>query len=304
MRTLVTFLITLILVGVAGAGVYFLNKQNQELISLQGQVSQLQREVGSARIAANQNPGLPQTGGAATTRSQEQILTDLVATAAPSVVSIVVSKEVPKLDVTYINPFGDNPFFGGLGFKIPVYQRKGMEKERIAAGTGFIISSQGHILTNKHVVEETGAEYTVLLSDGSQKNAAVTYRDDEQDVALLKIDGSGYKSLPLGNSDDAKLGQTVVAIGNALGEYNNSISVGIVSGLNRSIRARDENGDPVSLDNVLQTDAAINLGNSGGPLIDLTGKVIGINIAIVANSNNISFAIPIDAVKDIVSTIR
>lgn len=172
----------------------------------------------------------------------------------------------------------------------------------MGAGTGFLITANGYILTNRHVVEDTTAKYTVLLSDGSQKSATVVYRDQKQDVAVIKIAGSGYQKVDLGDSAKLKLGQSVFAVGNALGEYSNSVSVGIVSGLDRTITASSQSGSE-KLTGVIQTDAAINPGNSGGPLVDLSGKVIGINVATVLGSENISFSIPINIIKTAVQSV-
>jgi serine protease Do len=165
----------------------------------------------------------------------------------------------------------------------------------VGAGTGFFITSDGYILTNRHVVEDVQADYTVLLANGAQKQATVVYRDSANDFALVKIDGKGYSKVSLGNSDALKLGQTVVAIGNALGQYSNSVSVGIISGLHRAITASGAGGSE-NLNGVIQTDAAINPGNSGGPLFGLDGKVVGVNVATVQGSSNISFSIPISQI--------
>ncbi|MDP2593303.1 MAG: trypsin-like peptidase domain-containing protein [bacterium] len=235
-------------------------------------------------------------------KSQEELLTDAVAKVSPSVVSIVVTKDVPKLEVVYVNPFGDDPFFKDFNFKIPTYREKGTEKQEVGAGTGFIVREDGHIVTNRHVVAEKEAEFTVLLSDGRELKAKVIYRDESQDVALLKINTLGLPTVKLGDSNSLVLGQTVIAIGNALGKYNNSVSVGIVSGLNRDLVA--QNGlRAEELKNVIQTDAAINPGNSGGPLVNLKGEVVGINVATVIGGQGISFAIPANMVKEVVERV-
>lgn len=231
-------------------------------------------------------------------QSQDELLTSAVADVAPSVVSIVVSKDVPSYEVVYENPFGDDPFFRGFDIRIPRFRQKGTEKKEVGAGSGFLVSPNGHILTNKHVIDDIDAYYTILLSDGSQKSAQILFKDQEHDVALLKITGNNYPYVSLGNSDSLKLGQSVFAIGNALGEYSNSVSVGIISGLHRNINAE---GD--IMENVIQTDAAINPGNSGGPLVNLNGEVVGVNVATVIGSENISFAIPINIVKNIIESI-
>ncbi|MDP3740817.1 MAG: trypsin-like peptidase domain-containing protein [bacterium] len=227
-------------------------------------------------------------------KSQDELLTAAVSRVAPAVVSIVVSKDVPLLEVVYENPFGNDPFFKDFGFRIPVYRQKGVEHQRVGAGTGFLITADGYILTNKHVLEGKEASYTALLSDGKQIAATVAHRSETQDIAILKIEGGGFATVNLGNSDSLKLGQSVAAIGNALGKYSNSVSVGIISGLERKLEVSG-----TKFENVIQTDAAINPGNSGGPLLNLDGRVVGVNVATVIGSNSISFSIPINLVKDI-----
>ncbi len=160
------------------------------------------------------------------------------------------------------------------------------------------------IVTNRHVIEDKTAEYTVFTNDGKKHTATVVARDSVLDIALIKIDGSGYSYLSLGDSDSLNLGQSVIAIGNALGQFKNSVSVGVVSGLSRSITAGDNNGQSESLSNVIQTDAAINPGNSGGPLLDISGKVVGVNVAIVQGSENIGFALPINSVKSVINSVK
>ena len=160
--------------------------------------------------------------------------------------SVIISEEVPKYDISTVpdqnqNPFGD--LFPGFNFSIPQYQQDGTQKEEVGGGSGFFVSSDGLIVTNKHVVEATNAEYTVLTNDGKKHTAKVIARDPTLDIALIKIEGSGYPYLSLGDSDTLQTGQSVIAIGNALGEYRNTVSVGVVSGLARSITAGDESGN-------------------------------------------------------------
>lgn len=235
-------------------------------------------------------------------KSQDQILTEAVAEITPDVVSIVITKDVPKLEVVYVNPFGDDPFFNDVNFRVPRYIQKGTEEKKIGAGTGFLISENGYIATNKHVVNDGEAKYTVLLSDGTQKSAEIIYIDKKIDLAIIKVEGTKYPHVTLGNSDTLKLGQAVFAVGNALGEYNNSVSTGIISGLNRDIQASGGGGTE-TLSGVIQTDAAINPGNSGGPLVTLDGEVIGINVATIVGSSNISFSIPMSKIKSIIDSV-
>ncbi|MGB9763501.1 MAG: S1C family serine protease [Minisyncoccia bacterium] len=241
---------------------------------------------------------------------EEARVVSIVEKTNPAVVSIVITKNVPLIEQYYerFNPFGDdfwNQFFGdNFGFVIPQFRQKGFKKEEIGGGTGFFISSDGLIVTNKHVVKDNNAEYTVLTNDGKKYDAKVLAKDSILDIAILKIKGNNFPYLTLGDSSKLKLGQTVIAIGNALGEFRNSVSVGVISGLSRTIKAHDYTGNVESLDEVIQTDAAINPGNSGGPLLDLNGKVIGINVAMESGAENIAFALPINTLKPIIESVK
>jgi serine protease Do len=168
-------------------------------------------------------------------------------------------------------------------------------------GTGFIITSDGLIATNKHVVPDDKAKYTVFLNDGRSFPAKVLARDPFNDLAMIKIEATGLPTVELGNSDDLKVGQWVVAIGNALGQFENSVTVGVISAKERTIEV--ENGE--RLDGLLQTDAAINSGNSGGPLVNLRGQVVGINTAVAAKgfAEGIGFAIPTNTVKTAIDQV-
>lgn len=240
----------------------------------------------------------------------EQRIIDVVERSNNAVVSIIISKDVPVFEQYYTNPFGDIPpewqeFFGPFfQFQIPQYRQKGTEKQEVGGGSGFIVSPDGLILTNKHVVNDKNASYTVYLNTGQKYEAKVLALDPIDDIALIKIDANNLSTLPLGDSDGIKVGQTVIAIGNSLGEFRNTVSVGVVSGLSRSITASDFSGNAETIDNVIQTDAAINLGNSGGPLINLKGEVIGINTAIASGAENIGFAIPINRAKKAIESYR
>jgi len=167
------------------------------------------------------------------------------------------------------------------------------EERSEMSGSGFFISQDGLVLTNRHVIRDEDADYTVFTDDGEELSAEIYAIDPVYDLAVLKVEGSGFPVAPLGSSHDLRVGQTAVAIGNALGELQNTVSVGIVSGLGRNVAARGFDRIEM-LDNVIQTDAGINEGNSGGPLLDRKGKVIGINTAMAMDAQNIGFAIPID----------
>lgn len=176
-----------------------------------------------------------------------------------------------------------------------------------AAGTGLIIDSNGLILTNKHVVPEGTTTLEVVTSDGIRyDDVEVIGRDSLNDLAILKVKNpKDFKAAQLANSDGVRTGQKVIAIGNALGQFQNTVTSGIISGLGRPVEAGDESGSATEqLTNLFQTDAAINSGNSGGPLLNYNGEVIGINTAIAADAQNIGFAIPINEAKGIIETVK
>lgn len=238
----------------------------------------------------------------------EQAIIDSVKSASPSVVSIIISKNLPVYEqqYQYINPFGDSPFgFNFPGFQVPQYVQKGTQKQQVGAGSGFIVSEDGLVLTNKHVVIDKEAEYTVLTNDGQKYAAKVLALDPVQDLAIIKMqspsDSSGqagrFPAIVLGDSSGIQIGQGAIAIGNALGEFRNTVSVGVVSGLGRTVSASGGEGFSEVLEDVIQTDAAINPGNSGGPLINLRGEVIGVNVAMAEGAQTIGFAVPINLAK-------
>jgi serine protease Do len=176
----------------------------------------------------------------------------------------------------------------------------------VASGTGFFVSADGLILTNKHVVNNGGDRFTVVTSDGVEYPAEVLARDVFLDLAVMKItpgEGMAFPAANLGDSSGVRVGETVIAIGNPLGEFPNSVTKGIVSGLNRTITAGSFIGDTELIEEAIQTDAAINEGNSGGPLINLQGEVIGVNSAIAWEGQSIGFSIPINVAKKVVDDV-
>jgi serine protease Do len=180
-------------------------------------------------------------------------------------------------------------------------------KVQKGSGTGFLISPDGLILTNKHVTavgDAKTAEFKVMLNSGKQYYAQLIGADPLNDLAILKIFDKNLPFVQLGDSDKLPIGSTVIAIGNALGRYQNSATKGIISGLGRSIAASDQSGTTAeALDNVIQTDAEINFGNSGGPLVDLNGNIVGINVAIDQGGSSIGFAIPINDAKPVIKSV-
>jgi serine protease Do len=212
--------------------------------------------------------------------------------AAPGVVSITVSGNV-SVDVI-------DPNTGAT--------KTETQKVKIGAGSGFLISSDGLIITNKHVTaaggDEATNEYKITFQSGKEYYAQLIGDDPVDDLAIMKIFDKNLPYLQIGDSNSLTTGTTVIAIGNALGRYNNTATKGIVSGLGRSLLAADSNGNPEELENVIQTDAQINPGNSGGPLIGLDGKVIGINVAKDEGGESIGFAIPINEAKPVIESAR
>jgi len=210
----------------------------------------------------------------------------------PAVITIVISKDLPKIEGFYFFPLGDQSFV------IPKVEKGGKKKTKIGGGSGFIISPDGYILTSQHVVSDPEADYTVILEPTKKYPAKVFSRDPLNDIAILKIEGKNFSYLELGDSDKIELGETVIAVGNPLGEFHDTISAGIVSGLSRLITAYSGfTRETARLKGLIQTDAAINPGNSGGPLVNMEGKAIGINTAMVMGAQNLGFAIPINYAK-------
>lgn len=277
-------------------GVLFSLLTEERILSKYGAVPEkiIQQQI----IKPGETKFIPQT-------SQEEKVIEVVKKASPAVVSIIVTKDLPILE--QYNPFEEffqDPFFSPFfQSPLPQYRQKGTEKKEIGGGTGFIISNDGLILTNRHVVSDEKAEYTVLTNDGSKFSAEVLARDPIQDLAIIKIKKNNLPTIHLGNSDNIQTGQTVIAIGNALGEFKNTVSVGVISGLRRTITASGGGVNEI-LEEVIQTDAAINKGNSGGPLLNLAGEIIGVNTAIALGAENIGFAIPINKAKKAINDVK
>lgn len=176
-----------------------------------------------------------------------------------------------------------------------------------AAGTGVIIDTSGLILTNKHVVPDGTSSVQIVTSNGKRyEGVEIIGRDPLNDLAILKVKNpKDFVAAKLADSDTVRTGQKVIAIGNALGQFQNTVTSGIISGQGRPVEARDENGlEAEALSNLFQTDAAINSGNSGGPLLNFNGEVIGINTAVAADAENIGFAIPINEAKGIIESVK
>lgn len=222
--------------------------------------------------------------------NESQLISEIAKNVGPSVVSVNVTSKSSQLD-----------FFG--------YSRPTQEE---SAGTGFILSAEGVIITNRHVVPSGTSKISVTLSDGTElDNVSVIGRTndgDPLDVAFLKVNDKKGKTLQpakLGDSSKTQVGDKIIAIGNALGQFQNTVTAGIISGHGRSIQASDGSNlaNSETLEDLFQTDAAINQGNSGGPLVNVNGEVIGINTAIAGNAQNIGFAIPLNDVKGLITSV-
>ena len=229
------------------------------------------------------------TGQSTKVVQEENVVIDVVDRASPSVVT--VSAQTPQRRILNFSPFG------GFGSQI-----EGGQQQDI--GSGFVVSADGLIVTNKHVVADTSLKYKVITKDDKEYDAKQISRDPTNDLAIIKIEplsdaSSVLKPMELGDSSNLKVGQFAIAIGTALGQFRETVTTGVISGLGRGISAGDPfQGAAEQLDNVIQTDAAINPGNSGGPLLNSSGQVIGINVAVAQGAQNIGFALPVNVVKD------
>ncbi len=241
--------------------------------------------------AKNSSPGVVERK----VLNEESVVTSVVEKYGPSVVTVGIKKTE-----TVVNPF--EGFFDPFGFfnlprNSPAPKEQKIEQD---IGSGFVVSSEGLIVTNKHVVADASAGYRIFTRDNKLYEVEKVFRDPANDLAILKVNipKGELKAVELGDSDGLKVGQFVIAIGTALGEFRNTVTTGVISGLGRGIVAGSPFEGAENLENVIQTDAAINPGNSGGPLINSLGQVIGVNVAVASGAQNIGFALPIKVVKD------
>ena len=230
---------------------------------------------------------------------------EVVRRVSPAVVSIVISKEISARSTGPIFP---EDLFREFGFEIEMPEQQQPQsppqRRQVGGGTGFIIASDGLIATNKHVIFDDQASYTVVTADGKRYEAKVLARDPFIDLGFLKIEAKNLPTAKLGNSDKLQIGETVIAIGNALSEFSNTITKGVVSGIKRRVTAGGPGIGSEVIEEAIQTDAATNPGNSGGPLVNLRGEVVGINTAVSSAGQNVGFAIPINPAKLAIESIR
>ncbi|MDO8463168.1 MAG: trypsin-like peptidase domain-containing protein [bacterium] len=242
---------------------------------------------------------------AAVRLSEESSTISVVRAASPAVVSIVVRKDVSRTPRGNFFDFGD---LFKLGIPLTPPARDGADAgpslRKVGGGSGFVVTSDGYIVTNRHVVLDDDAEYAVVLADDRELTATVLDRDPIHDIAILKVSADEpLPVLPLGNSDEIEIGETVIAIGYALSEYRNTVTKGVISGVNRRVIAGNGLGDSEEIHEAIQTDAAINPGNSGGPLLNLRGEVIGMNTAVSQEGQLVGFAIPVNLVTQAVESV-
>ncbi len=232
-------------------------------------------------------------------QQDEVSIPDIVEAASDSVVTVSIKSQRRRLDST-----GGILNFGPFGLQIP-QQEERVEEIQQDIGTGFIVDSgEGVVVTNRHVVSSRDGEYLVFDNENNEYAVTRIYRDPTNDLAILQVEGLRKSALPLGDSDQIRVGESVIAIGTALGEFRNTVTTGVISGLGRGITAGDGFSMSEELENVIQTDAAINPGNSGGPLLGLDGRVVGVNVAVSQSANNIGFALPINVVKSVLENFN
>lgn len=231
---------------------------------------------------------------------EESATIGVVEQVTPAVVSVVVKKErgqvTSQSQRVFLSPF--------LIQQAPALtEEEAKQLIEISSGSGFFVSEDGYVLTNRHVVDEKGGVLFVVTNDGKELPAKLIDTDPFQDVAVLQVEGSGFPTVSLGNSENIQIGQTVIAIGNTLSEFRNTVTKGVISGINRRVSAGSAAAADV-IEQAIQTDAAINPGNSGGPLINLRGEVIGINTAVSVQGEAIAFSIPINQAKRAIEDVR
>ncbi len=221
--------------------------------------------------------------------TEESVVIDAVKKVGPSVVTIVEDQPARAQSSFRLGPFsifGERP-------------EEELDPQPRNIGSGFVVDKNGLIVTNKHVVSDTASKYQILTSSDKTYDVVNIYRDPLNDIAILKVSATDLNPVTLGDSGSLEVGQFVIAIGTALGQFRNTVTTGVISGLGRGITAGSAfQGFVEKLDNVIQTDAAINPGNSGGPLLNSSSQVIGINTAVASGGENIGFAIPVNSIKE------
>lgn len=263
----------------------------------QGALPQLQKYLPATSISEQILPGTQKT-----LITEKSDVVNVVKQVGPSVVTIGIKEGAQSQNTPLQDPFSQ--FFG----QQPNSDNGAVKPAEQYIGSGFVVRRDGLLVTNKHVVSDTSVKYFMVDDKGKKYDIERIYRDPSNDLALLKVanaPSAGFPEIQLGDSSKLEVGQLAIAIGTALGEFRNTVTTGVVSGLGRGVTAGSPfEGSVERLDNVIQTDAAINPGNSGGPLLNAGGQVIGVNTAVSQQGQNIGFAIPINIVKDSLKTFN
>lgn len=283
---IISVILILVLLGV-GSGALGL-RLDRFTFSLPDKLSELLEktpQVGEIKVVEN---------GKVRVISEESVTIEVVKKVTPAVVTVGITKTQPIFAYPEFG-FGPYGFFG-----IP--RERGSRQIKQDIGSGFIVKENGVVLTNRHVVSDAQAQYRVITSANKSFDVEKIYRDPNNDLAILKINATNLPTVELGDSNSLQVGQFAIAIGTALGEFRSTVTTGVVSGLSRGITAGSPFVGAEKLENVIQTSAAINPGNSGGPLLNSSGQVIGVNVAVAAEAENIGFALPINLVKDLLTT--
>lgn len=258
------------------------------IVFLGGAVSQKIWGLPLLQNIRNTNPGSEIVSQRILT--EESVVTETVERVSKGVVTVSYKRQKPVMKQYFMDPFGM------FGRQEPTGK---VDIEQVDIGSGFIVDKSGLVVTNKHVVSQgQPSDYKVVLADDSEHQVEKIWRDPANDLAILKISSNDLPTMVLGDSENIKVGNFVIAIGTALGEFRHTVTTGVVSGLGRGITAGDGYSGSERIENVIQTDAAINPGNSGGPLLNSGGQVIGVNVAVSQGGNNIGFALPINVVKE------
>lgn len=270
----------LVLLGV-GSGIFGLRKHSLKLSEFSDKIRMFGKTVGPNNIGSSNVRVV----------SEESVTIDVVKKVTPSVVTIGITKDQPVFEYGSQDPFDPFGFFSRP-------RQQGLKQVKQDIGTGFIVKSDGLIVTNKHVVGDTNAKYRVVTTDDKTYEVQKIYRDPNNDLAILKIEATNLPPIEMGDSSKLQVGQFALAIGTALGEFRSTVTTGVVSGLGRGITAGTPFEGSEKLENVIQTSAAVNPGNSGGPLLNSSGQVIGVNVAVASGAQNIGFALPVNLLKE------
>ena len=254
-----------------------------------------------ARSRVGENVGSKSASQIVNLIEEESATIHVVDEVTPAVVSVIVRKSRGEV----MRSYQDQQVPSDLIFSdTDLSDAEAKQMIDVSSGTGFFVSEDGFILTNRHVIDVSGSDLFIVTNDGKELSAKLIDTDPILDIAILRVEGTGYPIVSLSDSDQIRIGQTVIAIGNTLSEFRNTVTKGVVSGINRHVTAGFAVSGSEVIEKAIQTDAAINPGNSGGPLINLLGDVIGVNTAVSFDGQAVAFAIPINQVKRAIDDVK